>query len=852
MRQILGTVVRTLTPNFNQSGGNTVPGAPTVGTATAIGGGASVAFTAPASTGGSAILYYTVKSSPGGIKATGTTSPITIMTGSGGTYSFTVTATNAIGEGAPSSASNSIGLLTGSLAQTLASATLSSAGALAIAGTLAATLDSTTLAATGIRPATVPDAPVIGAATAGVAAADVTFTAPAFDGGSAITGYTATSSPGGITGTGSTSPITVAGLTNGTSYTFTVTATNAVGTSAASAASNAAVPAATPFFVPGAPTIGTATRTASQTCSVTFTAPASDGGAAITSYVATSTPGGITSSAASSPISVPGLTNGTSYTFVVHAVNSVGAGPTSAASNAAIPADVPTVPGVPFVTTETATTATIYVGYPASNGGSAYTHFRFTRSPGGVTQQETFATVNAGPITFTGLTEGVTYSFTAIAINAYGDSPTSAASNTVTPGTTSEVGKYDSLYTPGWMPLTGVTVHTPNALAQPAKSTGITNVSYTDADYGTKIFRAAQLSDSPNNGTTKMRHEYSRRQPFNCDGTKFCLQNSSSFYFVYNADTFTRLDGGVTTADVKLGAVGTNTTHMKDPRDWAWHPTDPDILYFFPQNDGLIMYEFNVVSKVLSQKFSLVGRLGMFGSPDRVRSHEGRPSDDIRYWGWQVLQGTTVLGYMTYDMQDNVITGTLVTGNASNNVTMSPSGGHIIISTGGAGLSITQCAASATIRGTRAYTRDFSSFKQVHYTAQHAAVGIDYLGQEVYISLSDNGPLWPETADSDVFMVPISGAGGPTKLINVVDATSQWNSHYSGCNTSGRPGWMVLSAWDDATVRGSRKWGDDNIMLIELKPNPTIYRLADHRTTRFSYWMEPHATISRDGLSIMY
>jgi hypothetical protein len=70
----------------------------------------------------------------------------------------------------------------------------------------------------------------------------VTFTAPASDGGSPITGYTVTSSPGGITGTGGSSPITVSGLTTGTSYTFTVRATNAVGTGPASAASNSIVP----------------------------------------------------------------------------------------------------------------------------------------------------------------------------------------------------------------------------------------------------------------------------------------------------------------------------------------------------------------------------------------------------------------------------------------------------------------------------------------------------------------------------------------------------------------------------------------------------------------------------------
>jgi hypothetical protein len=100
----------------------------------------------------------------------------------------------------------------------------------------------------------VPDAPTIGTATqTGSTTATVVYTAPASDGGTAITSYTATSSPSGITGTLSqagSGTITVTGLSPSTSYTFTVTATNAVGTSAASAASNSITTAL--------PTIGSA------------------------------------------------------------------------------------------------------------------------------------------------------------------------------------------------------------------------------------------------------------------------------------------------------------------------------------------------------------------------------------------------------------------------------------------------------------------------------------------------------------------------------------------------------------------------------------------------------------------
>ena len=92
--------------------------------------------------------------------------------------------------------------------------------------------------------AAVPDAPTIGRALPGNGSASVAFTAPVSDGGAPVSGYTVTSSPGGLTATGTGSPITVSGLRNGTAYAFTVTATNAAGTSFPSSASNSVTPLA--------------------------------------------------------------------------------------------------------------------------------------------------------------------------------------------------------------------------------------------------------------------------------------------------------------------------------------------------------------------------------------------------------------------------------------------------------------------------------------------------------------------------------------------------------------------------------------------------------------------------------
>lgn len=127
----------------------------------------------------------------------------------------------------------------------------------------------------------VPGVPTGAVAVAGNAGATVSFSAPANNGGSAITLYTATANPGGATGT-CTGPaacaIWVSPLTNGIPYTFTVTATNVAGASLVSDASNAVTPKVNQtitFNDPGAQNFGTTptlTATTSSGLTVAFTA----------------------------------------------------------------------------------------------------------------------------------------------------------------------------------------------------------------------------------------------------------------------------------------------------------------------------------------------------------------------------------------------------------------------------------------------------------------------------------------------------------------------------------------------------------------------------------------------------
>ena len=177
-------------------------------------------------------------------------------------------------------------------------------------------------------PATAPHAPTTVSGTAANAAALMSWAAPS-NGGAAITKYTVTASPGGraATTTGATKA-TVTGLTNGTAYRFTVTTTNIVGPSTASVASAVV----TPRTVPGAPSAVSASA-ADASAAVSWTAPTSNGGAAITGYTVTASPGGRTATTTgATQATVTGLTNGTAYTFTVSATNVAGTSAPSPAS----------------------------------------------------------------------------------------------------------------------------------------------------------------------------------------------------------------------------------------------------------------------------------------------------------------------------------------------------------------------------------------------------------------------------------------------------------------------------------------------------------------------------------------
>jgi hypothetical protein len=376
-----------------------VPGSPTSFTATPGNQSANLSWVAPGSSGSSPISGYRVEAGvfPGGpaqqtltLAATARGATVTGLVNLTH-YEFRVYALNASGQSAP-----------------------------AIADT---------------TPVTVAPGPPTGVlATRGNTMVTLSWTPPLDNGGSPITDYQIVALPVGgapstyfvsTAGNPNFNRTDITGLTNGTTYTFDVSAGNKTGPGGTTAYGSAGRSnSVTPATTPGAPTGVTATARF-QSAILGWTPPASNGGDSITSFRITVSPfiagSPFMAQGRDTSFTVTGLTNGTSYSFTIAAVNTVGAGPDSAPATA-IPTT--TVPDSPAPATATRGNQQLTIGWrvPAYTGGVAIDQYQVQVFSGTTLVQSQIAPAASTSLIITGLNNGTAYTARVAAHNTVGNS----------------------------------------------------------------------------------------------------------------------------------------------------------------------------------------------------------------------------------------------------------------------------------------------------------------------------------------------------------------------------------------------------------------------------------------------
>lgn len=254
--------------------------------------------------------------------------------------------------------------------------------------------DNSSAGAAWVYSVSSPGAPTITSATSGAGRVFINFTAPANDGGSAITNYQYSTDNGTnwtpLNPVSVVSPIVISGLSNCTAYNVQIRAVNSSGngtpsaTAIATPRSGQTVGASGPdLLTPDKPVIGSITPLA-VTASVAFTAPSDAGSSAISNYEY-STNNGTTwvtpsSAVTTSPLTISGLTPLTSYQVQLRAVNAQGFGCATASTNTT----TISTPGAPTITSATVVVggASVVFTAPSSNGGATITNYEYSTDNG--------------------------------------------------------------------------------------------------------------------------------------------------------------------------------------------------------------------------------------------------------------------------------------------------------------------------------------------------------------------------------------------------------------------------------------------------------------------------------------
>jgi len=362
----------------------------------------------------------------------------------------------------------------------------------------------------------------------------------------------------------------------------------------------------------------------------------------------------------------------------------------------------------------------------------------------------------------------------------------------------------------------------------------------TDGAFGTAQRRVVQ--------TVGLRHEYSRHDPFNADGSLvLLLLVAEGQWRVYR------------TASVPYDQAGNlvRTLSLEEPR---WDPVDPRVIWGL---EGFRVVTVDVESgqSGLIKDFARDATIGpiLAANPDLYRitmKDEGESSADKRYWAF-LLQGSNddyrVRYLFTWDRQEDRVIGLRALSADESSIDwvgMSPSGRWVLI--GG------DWNNGGDLAGLTMANRELTEFHRLDYATGHADVGVDSAGNEVVVMQNvrtDYIDMIPLDSSTQPILEPggsYAGTGRVPLIRLFYDSSSPLGLNsgvHISCNV---PGYCVVSTHLGAGMP-EQNWLDRTIVLVRLDgERPRAWYLAKVHGTTEAYWEETHASMARDGSRLVW
>jgi hypothetical protein len=320
------------------------------------------------------------------------------------------------------------------------------------------------------------------------------------------------------------------------------------------------------------------------------------------------------------------------------------------------------------------------------------------------------------------------------------------------------------------------------------------------SDFGVCLFRATDAALEPPN--VYARNDYSRRQAFNADNSRFVVYASGGGWHLYDATT--------------LGWIK-QLSGISGTAEPQWDASNPNVLYYVPNKGGLKLYRLDVSTNTSTVAADFSGKLPWSGVARVWQKGEGSPSADGRYWCFVAETSTAgILGVFTWDQEAQAVIGSKALTVNPNWVSMSPSGKYCIVA------------------GTTAYNPTFTSSRTLISGSQHSDLALGADGRDYFVFIN-------QAVDGYLTMIDVE-TGAATRLIPTWINGSSTSGHISGKAFS-RPGWVLYSTFNS---KNGEQWVSERLMAIEMKASPKIINLAHHHTYYNGYWTQPHASVSRD------